>query len=401
MNRSLYRLTVLSLKTLPVGMHADGGGLWFRVQPGGRSWVFRYRSRSTGKERLMGLGSFSDVSLAKAREKAAVARQQLHDGLDPLEEKKASKAVVVAERSRTFQETAEGYIQAHRAGWKNAKHADQWRSTLEMHAFPTFGTKPVAQVTVDDVLGALSPIWTTKTETARRVRARIESVLSYAGSRGWRTGANPAAWKGLLEHSLPKPSRVSQIVHHGAVPWRDMPAVMAALARSEGMGALAVRFACLTAARSMEVRAAPWSEIDLPDRMWVIPAARMKMKREHRVPLSGPAIEILEKVRPLASTPTDLVFPGGRPGRPLSDVALSKALHLAAGTKDVTVHGLRSTFRDWCAEATDHPHEVAEMALAHVIANRVEAAYRRGDLFEKRRAVMEEWGRFTQQDRSG
>ena len=357
--------------------------------------MFRYRSRMTGKERLMGLGAYDGVPLAKARQKATAAREQLRDGLDPLEERRAGKVAVAAERSRTFQETAESYIEAHRAGWKNATHAHQWRSTLYMHAYPTFGAKPVEQVTVDDVLGALTPIWTTKTETARRVRARVESVLSYANARGWRSGVNPAAWKGHLEHSLPKPSRVAQIVHHGAVPWRDMPTVMAALARSEGIGALAVRFACLTSARSMEVRGAPWSEIDLAGRVWIIPPERMKMKREHRVPLSGPALALLEVVRPLAGSPADLVFPGGRTGRPLSDVALSKALHLAAGTKNVTVHGLRSTFRDWVSETTDYPREVAEMALAHAVGDRVEAAYRRGDLFKKRCGMMDEWGKFA------
>ena len=227
------------------------------------------------------------------------------------------------------------------------------------------------------------------------MRARIENVLSYAGARGWRSAPNAAAWKGLLEHSLPQASRVREVKHFGAVPWRDIPAVMAALARSGRWAALAVRFACLTAARPGEVRGVTWGEVDLAERLWTIPATRTKMKRAHRVPLSDPALAILEQMRALSTRPADLVFPGYVRGRPLTDVALSKALHLAAGTKAVTVHGLRSSFRDWVADATDHPDELAEQALAHAVKSAVEAAYRRGDRLDRRRRLMDEWGGFT------
>jgi integrase len=250
------------------------------------------------------------------------------------------------------------------------------------------GKKAIENITTDDVLKVLRPIWTTTTETADRLRGRIERVLDYATTHGWRKGDNPARWRGHLSNILPKPSTVVQVEHHAAVPWSGIAPVMKKLAGAQGMGALATRFACMTAARSGEVRGATWGEINLKQKVWILSADRMKGKKEHRVPLSEPALAVLEAVKLSKTAPDAVVFRGGRPLTPLTDVALSKALHVAAGTKNVTVHGFRSSFRDWASENTDYPRDVAEMALAHAIGSKVEAAYRRGDLFEKRREMM-------------
>ena len=341
----------------------------------------------------MGLGSAQDVGLAKARDAAAAARQVLLERRDPLDEKHALQAQQKGERLVTFRHAAETYIAANRAGWRNPKHAGQWETTLDQHVFAKIGHRPVAQVETTDVMKVIEPIWTVIPETAGRVRGRIELVLDYAAARGWRAGDNPARWRGHIAHMLPRRSKVARVVHHSALPYKDMPAVMAKLMQSTGTGALAVRFATLTAARSGEVRGATWSEVDVKEKVWTVPGERMKAGREHRVPLSEAALVVLHQAQALGeATETPYVFPGGRSSRPLSDVGLSKALHTAASDQ-VTVHGLRSTFRDWVAEATEYPRDVAEMALAHAIGDKVEAAYRRGDLFEKRRALMEEWAR--------
>ncbi len=375
-------------------MHADGGGLWLRVQAGGRSWLFRYKSPVTGKERLMGLGTVRDVPLVQARAKAAEARAIVLAGRDPLEDRRASEAAQASRELRTFRDVAAIYITAHRAGWKNPKHGTQWQATLEAHVFPTIGGKTVGQVETADVMAVLEPIWEKTPETATRVRGRIELVLDYAAARGWRTGENPARWRGHLAHMLPRRSKVARVVHHAALPYASIGTFMGRLAVATGTGALTVRFAALTAARSGEVRGAKWSEIDLQAKVWTIPAERMKGAREHRVPLSTQALQVLEEAAKLRTfgSKTDLVFPGARTGRPLSDVAMSKAYSLAADGVG-TVHGLRSTFRDWVGETTTYPGDVAEAALAHQVRDKVEAAYRRGDLFEKRRGLMEEWGR--------
>ncbi len=395
------QMTVRKVETLKDGAHSDGGNLWLTVTGKARTWSVRYTSPATGKRREMGLGPYRDVGLAAAREMAREARQLLRSGIDPIEHRRADRVGRRERPALTFQTVAERYIADQTPGWRDMKLPAIWSSSLRRHAYPTIGDKAVGEVATDDVVALLRPIWETTTETADRVRSRIERILDYARSQGWREGENPARWRGHLAYVLPKPSTVAQVEHYAAVPFREVAGVMAGLARSQGVGALAVRFACLTAARSGEVRGATWSEVDLGERVWTIPAERMKAKRAHRVPLSGPAVAILVELRPLASGKAGLVFPGGRVGRPLSDVALSKALHLAAGTKGVTVHGLRSTFRDWAAEATDYPREVAEMALAHAIADKVEAAYRRGDLFEKRRAMMAAWADFTQDRKDG
>jgi len=396
MVRTLHRLTVRGVTTANPGMHADGGGLWLRVQAGGRAWLFRYKSPVTGRERLMGLGRTADVPLARAREAAAEARQVVGAGRDPLGERRAA-AVVVAGDRQTFRQTAEAYIAAQRPGWRNPKHAEQWTSTLTQHAFPALGGLPVGQVATADVMRVLEPIWTQIPETATRLRGRIELVLDYAAAKGWRSGDNPARWRGHVAHMLPKRSKVAKVVHHRALPYKQIAGVMAALAASEGRAALALRFLVLTAARSSEVRGATWSEIDLAERTWTVPGERMKAGREHRVPLSGAALDVLQLARKRGEGQgSPYVFPGAVEGSPLSDVALSKALHLAAEDAP-TVHGLRSTFRDWCGEMTTHPGDVAEAALAHTVRDKVEAAYRRGDLFEKRRALMEAWAEFARE----
>jgi len=296
MVRTLHRLTVRGVTTANPGMHADGGGLWLRVQAGGRAWLFRYKSPVTGRERLMGLGRTADVPLARAREAAAEARQVVGAGRDPLGERRAA-AVVVAGDRQTFRQTAEAYIAAQRPGWRNPKHAEQWTSTLTQHAFPALGGLPVGQVATADVMRVLEPIWTQIPETATRLRGRIELVLDYAAAKGWRSGDNPARWRGHIAHMLPRRSKVARVVHHRALPYAQVAGVMAKLTASDGRAALALRFLILTAARSSEVRGARWAEIDLAERTWTVPGERMKAGREHRVPLSGAALDVLEVAR--------------------------------------------------------------------------------------------------------
>ena len=389
------QMTVRKVSSLKDGAHSDGGNLWITVAGNSRVWSIRFKSPITGKRREMGIGSAKEITLAEARLLAADVRRLLREGKDPIDQRRAGKAALVRQTALTFQVVAEQYIEDQKAGWRDPRMVATWSGSLTRMAYPTIGEKAVANISTDDVVAVLRPVWATKTETADRVRGRMERILDYAQTQGWRQGENPARWKGHLSNILPRPSTVVREQHHAAVAWKDIGPVMAALARSEGMGALAVRFVCLTAARSGEVRGAKWAEINLETSTWTISAERMKAAREHRVPLSGAAMEIVLTLKPLGADKAALVFPGGRPKKPLSDVALSKALHLAAGTRGVTVHGLRSTFRDWVAEATEYPRDVAEMALAHAIGDKVEAAYRRGDLFGKRRALMEEWGRFS------
>ncbi|NHN92314.1 tyrosine-type recombinase/integrase [Acetobacter sicerae] len=387
------RLTARQIAAHKEGDLCDGGNLWLVVRGASRIWTFRYKSPVTDKRREMSLGSGYDISLAEARMLASDARRQLNQKVDPLEQRRSEDAVRRREAGIPFRDVAERYISDQAAGWRVPLRPKNWRRSLELHAYDLIGDKPVAKIETDDILSILRPIWVEKTETADKLRGRMERILDYARTHGWRVGENPARWKGHISAILPKPSNVSKVEHHKAIDRKDIGRVMAALTESQGVAAKAVRFTCLTAARSGEVRNATWSEIDLKARVWTIPAHRMKkMGKEHRVPLSEGAVAILQEIMPLRDERAgDLVFPGQKRGRPLSDVALSKALHIAAGTKDVTVHGLRSTFRDWAAEETDYPSEVAEMALAHAISNKVEAAYRRGDLFEKRREMMKEW----------
>jgi integrase len=388
-------MTVREVESLKNGVWGDGGGLWLTVEGKARRWTFRYKSPATGKRREMGLGSYPDVPLAKARDKARAARQLLDGGTDPIDQAKLQKEAQRA-AGMTFEAAAESYIKDREPGWTDPRAAPVWRSSLKRFAYPVIGTTAVGSVTTEDVLRILRPIWAEKTETADRVRGRMERILDYARTHKWMKGDNPAQWRGHLDNILAPRSQVARVEHHGAVKWQEVAVVMTKLAGVDGMASRAVRFACLTATRSGEARAATWREFDLGQKLWVIPAERMKAKKEHRVPLSEPALALLRDQRPADGAPpaNGYVFPGAKEGRPLTDVGLLKAVHKATGAKEVTVHGFRSTFRDWVAEATDHPGEVAEMALAHVIGSKVEAAYRRGDLFEKRRAMMEDWGRW-------
>lgn len=393
MGRKAEELGALAIKGLTSpGLHFVGGvaGLALQVLPsGGRSWMLRIMVG--GKRRDMGLGGYPDVTLAGAREKARVARAEVWQGIDPIEQRRGARSALRATTAAalTFEQCAGRYIAAHESGWRNAKHAQQWRNTLEQHAYTAMGSLLVRDVALPHVLAALEPIWRTRTETASRLRGRIESVLDWATARGYRDGLNPARWRGHLDKLLPAPGKVAKIEHHAALPLAQVGEFMQLLRAAQGMGARALEFVILTAARSGEARGATWAEIDLADPVWTVPAARMKAGKEHRVPLSDAALALLASLPKMAGT--DLVFPAPRGGQ-LSDMTLAAVLRRL----DVPAvpHGFRSTFRDWCAERTNYPRDVAEMALAHTIGDKVEAAYRRGDLFEKRRLMMDEWATF-------
>jgi integrase len=392
MARAQKRLTVRAVETIKKpGMHADGGGLYLHVGKGGsRSWIFRWRR--DGKLRDMGLGPLHTVGLADARDRAFEQRKRVYDGGDPIAERRAQRqaAHLDTAKAMTFRECAAAYIASHQAGWRNPKHAAQWPSTLATYVYPVIGALPVQAVDTGLVMKAIEPIWTSKPETASRVRGRIESVLDWAAARGYRAGENPARWRGHLENLLPRKTKVRAVEHHAALPYVELPAFMTELREQDGVAARALEFAILTAARTGEVIGATWSEIDLEGRLWVIPASRMKAGREHRAPLSDAALAIL---RPLAEARSgEHVFPG-RSGRPLSQMGMLMLLR-RMGRPGLTVHGFRSAFSDWCAERTAFPAEVREMALAHVVGDKVEAAYRRGDLFGKRRQLAEAWSRF-------
>jgi integrase len=344
----------------------------------------------------MGLGSFPSVTLADARDKARQLRAFAREGVDPIAAREARRSAASAEQQaqKTFSEVAAQYIAQHEMSWKNSKHQAQWTATLRTYAEPSIGKLLVRDVRAAHVIGVLEPIWTTKTETATRVRSRIELVLDYAAVRGYREGLNPARWKGNLDGALPNASKVAPVRHHAAVEVKEVAVFMKRLGSQEGVGARALEFAVLTAARSGEVRGATWAEIDLKAALWTIPAARMKSGREHRVPLSKPAIRLLRSL-PGDRLPEDYVFPGMR--GPLSDMSLTAVLRRMG--VPATAHGFRSTFRDWVSEYTEHSGEVAEMALSHVIGDKVEAAYRRGDLMEKRVALMTDWASFLSSPR--
>jgi integrase len=371
------------------GRYGDGDGLWLQVRDARhRSWLFRYTTG--GKQRQMGLGPFPDVSLAEAREAAREARAAVRKGIDPIDIRRVSKAAArAAADAMTFQQVADLYLAAHEAAWRNAKHRWQWKQTLNL-ACERIGKIPVAAIATGDVLRVLEPIWHTKTETAKRLRGRIESVIDYATARSWRSGENPARWRGHLAKLLPPPRRIAKVQHHEALPWQRIGAFMAELRAEEGIAARALEFTILTAARSGETVGARWSEIDMQAAVWSVPAERMKGSREHRVPLSAAAMRVLEAVAPLRND--NWVF-AGNAGKPLSDKAMIMVLRRMERL-DLTVHGFRSAFRDWCAEATNHPREIAEKALAHALREETERAYQRGDLLEKRRWLMDEWATF-------
>jgi integrase len=340
------------------------------------------------------------VLLKDARTKAAELHAMVKNGIDPLSQREtnaaADRAATAAAQARlkTFKQVAAAYVAAHEAGWTNAKHRDQWTSTLETYAYPAMGDLAVADVDTGHVMQVLSPIWATKTETATRLRGRIESVLDYAKVMGWRSGSNPALWRGHLAKLLPKPAKVRTVENHAALPWRETGAFMATLRTRGGLPARALELAILTAARSGEVLEARWTEFDLKEAVWTVPASRMKARREHRVPLSEAALAVLNKLLPARDAAAgDFVFPGARDGRPLSNMAMEMLLR-RMGRDDITVHGFRSSFRTWVAEATAYAGDVAEAALAHAKGDRVEAAYQRGDFYEKRARLMEDWATF-------
>ena len=371
------------------GYHFDGAGLYLQVsKSGSKSWIMRYTLG--GKPCEMGLGSFVTFSLADARKRATAQRKLLADGIDPLAKKHGD---VLAKRMAdaniiTFDKAAADYIQANSPAWRNAKHGDQWRNTLATYASPVIGTLPVSKIETAHVLRILSPIWATKTETATRVRGRIEKILDWAKVQGFRAGDNPAAWRGHLSEALPTPSKVANAGHHAALAWVEIGAFMVALRATQGAGARAMELIILTATRTSEVLNAKWTEFDLDAGMWVIPKERMKGFREHRVPLSAAALAVLDKAK-AESTGCEYVFMG-RKQKSLSNMVCLATLK-RMGRSDLTVHGFRSTFRDWVSESTSYPRDVAEMALAHAIEDKSEAAYRRGDLIEKRRALMSDW----------
>ena len=378
--RVLNKLDARTVASLKVpGRYSDGGGLYLMIDDSRRRWVFMY-SRN-GKRVELGLGGARDVPLARVRAEATKMRATLASGGDPKAERAKSDA------AWTFKEAAKAYILANEASWKNEKHGAQWASTLEAYAYPTMGELPVASISSAHVLAALEPIWRTKTETASRVRGRIESVLDYAKVKGHREGENPARWRGHLEFTLPKRSKVSKVEHHAALPYVDVAAFMERLRSREGVSARALEFAILCASRSGEVRHATWAEIDLKAKRWIIPAGRMKAEREHHVPLSAAAVAILEGLK--AGEGGDHLFTAPKGGA-LSDMSLTAVLK-RMGHGDLTQHGFRSTFRDWAGETTAFPREVIEHALAHGLKDKTEAAYQRGTLFDKRVQLMAAW----------
>jgi integrase len=379
MARKINRLNARTVATITEhGRHADGGGLYLSISPnGGRRWVFLFRWH--GKPTEIGFGSARDVTLARARELASAARLKLSEGINPKEARRPLEGV-------TFGECADRVIEAMRPSWRNSKHAAQWEMTLRDYAAP-LRRLPVDKITTDDVLLVLKPIWNKKPETASRLRGRIERVLDAAKAQGLRGGENPARWRGHLDQLLPKRQRLTR-GHHAAMNYADVPAFIASLQTRQATAALALEFAILTAARSGEVLGARWAEFDLERAVWTIPAMRMKARREHRVPLSRRALKIVNAMHEARGG--DFVFAGQKADKPLSVMALEMVLRRMR-IENVTVHGFRSAFRDWAAECTNFTNEVCEAALAHVIENKAEAAYRRGDLFDKRRKLMEAW----------
>jgi integrase len=380
-------LTARSAQAAGVGWHGDGGGLYLQCTAGAdgsisRSWVFRYRAGN--RERWMGLGPLRDVSLAEAREKAMAARKQRLDGVDPIEARKTQRtaAHLEAVKAMTFGQCVEAYLQTHEIGWKNVKHREQWRMTLTEYC-KSISSLPVQAIDTDLVLKVLTPLWTTRTETAKRLRGRVERVLSWAKGRGLRNGENPARWAGHLDEMLASPSKIAAVRHHPALPYAEIPAFMAELRERDSLSAKALEFTILTAARTGEVIGATWDEIDLEAKVWTVPASRMKAGKEHRIPLSERALAVLRDVPRHGAR----IFP-------LSNMAM---LELVRGIRPGYVpHGFRSSFRDWAAEMTATPNHVVEQALAHAIGDKVEAAYRRGDLFTKRAKLMTSWAQYCE-----
>jgi integrase len=411
------RLTALKVERIKdSGMYADGRGLYLQVTVNSRngepakSWIYRYMLR--GRAREMGLGPLHTVGLSLARDLALRQRQLRLQGVDPIEARRVERArgALAAARAVTFKECAEKYMAGHKAAWRNAKHAAQWEATLATYAEPLIGALSVQAIDTALVMKVLEqeigsapgkswPLWTARPETASRLRGRIEVVLDWAKVRGYREGENPARWRGHLDKLLPARAKVQKVEHHAAIPYAEVPELLTVIRAQEGTAARALEFAILTAARTGEVIGARRGEMNIADRLWTVPAARMKGGREHRVPLSPRCVEMLEEMKSEHSAPQNqesaggFMFTGRKIDQPLSNMAFLMLLR-RIGRSDLTAHGFRSTFRDWAAERTNFPREVAEMALAHAVGDKVEAAYRRGDLFERRRRIMAEWAKF-------
>lgn len=400
MAHKINRLSPLAIRAFSKrGRYADGAGLYLQVSTfDTKAWIYRYTL--DGKSHEMGLGPIHTVSLAEAREAARDCRKLVRVGIDPISQRQSEKAARRLEgaKAMTFQQCALAYIRSHSAGWRNIKHVRQWGATLETYAYPIFGDVPVHAVDTAMIIKAIEPIWATKTETATRVRGRIEAVLDWSKASGYRQGENPARWRGHLSNLLPKPSKVSKVKHHAALPYNELGVFMAKLRERSAIAARGLEFLVLTAMRTGEVIGARWGEIDFEGKVWTVPADRMKSERVHRVPLSPDALIVLRTMKEVRQN--DFIFPGGRPNRPLSNMAFLQMLK-RLGHDDVTAHGFRSTFRDWTAERTATSREVAEMALAHAVPDAVEAAYRRGDLLDKRRRLMDDWAAFCAQPSMG
>lgn len=394
------KLKAISIqRTTAVGLHSDGGGLYLQVTKSSkgvisRSWIYRYMIH--GRSREMGLGSTSIISLQEARNLATECRKQRHNGLDPIEERRGERqrSALQLNNAITFESAAKSYVEAHRAGWRNSKHAAQWSSTLAKYAFPQFGKLSVRLIDTNLVLRVLEPMWSSKPETANRLRGRIESILNWSAIRGYRSGENPARWRGHLDQILPAKSKVRVVRHHPSLPYSHVPSFMRQLIAIDTVGACALQFAILTAVRTGEVLGARWSEIDLQNQIWVIPAHRMKAGRPHRVPLSSFALRLLNAQRPYSELEDAFIFRGRAKEKPLSNMAMTMLIR--GLNPSITVHGFRSSFRDWVAERTNFSYEAAEIALAHAVGSKVEAAYLRTDMFNRRRRMMSEWAEFCE-----
>jgi integrase len=384
------KLTALAAaRVTAVGMHGDGDGLYLQVGSGGaKSWIYRFVLN--GRERYLGLGSANAIPLKRARELAAEARQLRAEGVDPVEQRRSVRVAkrVASAKTVTFDQCSAAYIAAHEAGWRNAKHRYQWRATLRDYASPVLGHLPVQDIDTDLVMQVIEPLWRTKTETASRTRQRVEAVLDWATVREYRQGANPARWRGHLQKLLPAKTKVSAVEHLAAMPYSDIPAFMAALRMRESISARCLELTILTAVRTSEAINARWAELDLAAGVWTIPGSRMKAGVEHRVPLAPRVVAILQGLYERRTG--EYVFANVSTGRPISNMTMLKLLALM-GPSQLTVHGFRSTFTDWAHERTDLPDIVIDMALAHKVGDKVQSAYRRGDLFDKRRKLMETW----------
>lgn len=394
-------LTQKGILAAKPGRHADGNGLYLNATTAGKSWVFRFESPATGKRREMGIGAFPIIGLADAREAALSLQKQVKGGIDPIDARNAAKAVQNVPVVKTFEQVAADYIAMMRASWRNSKHADQWTATLKTYAYPIIGKMTPDAIGTREVLAVLTPIWTTKTETASRVRSRIELILNYAKTLGLRTGENPATWRNNLDGALPKPRKVAKVKHRPSLPYAKCPSFMARLQQAQGFGARALEFVILTASRSTEVREAVWSEFDLDAGVWTVPGNRMKARKEHSIPLSSQAVQLLRDLPRLENS--QYVFPGMKGNPTVSDMTLTATIRRfnreqsvwvdpERDNEEIVPHGFRSSFRVWAADS-GQPRELAEAALAHSL-DKVESAYQRSTMVERRRPLMQAWADF-------